>query len=224
MIITIDGPAASGKSTISRMTAENLTFYYLNTGLLYRAVTYLLMHQYDYTKQTLTSVQNDDLVACTDATRFFYLYSSSNGPSIVYDNKDITDFLKDPVIDQYVSLISPQASVREALSNLQRAIAHTHDVVVEGRDVGSVVFPDADYKFYLTASLKVRAIRWQAYQEKKGNTYSLEQSMDRVEQRDLQDKNRAHSPLVVPDKAITIDNSNLTLKESVQAILKHIKN
>jgi cytidylate kinase len=223
MIITIDGPAASGKSTIARMTAEKLTFYYLNTGLLYRAVTYLLMNQYGYTQQDLTAVKNDDLVACTDATRFVYSYSPIDGPSVVYNNKNITCFLKDPVIDQCVSLISPQASVREALSHLQRAIAHDHDVVVEGRDVGSVVFPDADYKLYLTASLDVRGTRWKNYQETKGNNYSLEEAKDRIGQRDLQDKSRSHSPLIIPDQAIIIDNSQLSLEESVQEILKHIK-
>lgn len=224
MIITIDGPVASGKSTIARMTAEHLGFYYLNTGLLYRAVTYILLNLHDYSQKDLTDVKEEDIKECIDINRFFYSYTAQEGSTIVYDNNDITRFLKDPIIDKSVSIISPQKAVREALSNLQRSIAQDHDVAVEGRDVGSVVFPHADYKFFLTASLEVRAKRWQQYQEKKGNNYSLDQVKELVEQRDLNDKSRKISPLKVPDQAIIIDNSDLTLKETVQEILKYIKN
>lgn len=224
MIITIDGPAASGKSTIARMAAEHLNFYYLNSGLLYRAVTYILIHHHKYTQQTLQSVTQKDVDECTDIKRIFYAYTPQEGSTVLYDNKDITGFLKDPQIDQSVSIISPQKLVREALSQLQRAIADNHDVVVEGRDVGSVVFPDADYKFFLTASLEVRAERWRNYQAKKGNLYSLEEVKELIEHRDLSDKTREISPLVVPAQAITIDNSDLTLEETMLEILKHIKN
>lgn len=224
MIITIDGPVASGKSTIARMTAEHLNFYYLNTGLLYRAVTYILLNLHGYSQKDLASVQAEDIKNCIDIKRFFYSYTAREGSTVVYDNNDITRFLKDPLIDKSVSIISPQKAVREALSNLQRSIAQDHDVVVEGRDVGSVVFPSADYKFFLTASLEVRAQRWQRYQQKKGNDYPLKQVKELVQQRDLSDKNRKISPLRVPDQAIIVDNSNLTLQETVQEILKYIKN
>lgn len=224
MIITIDGPAASGKSTVARMIAEQLDFYYLNTGLLYRAVTYILIKKHSYTQETLKAVQAEDIAQCVDMNRFFYSYTPQEGSTVLYDTVDITRFLKDPLIDQNVSLISPQPLVREALSHLQRAIAKDHDVIVEGRDVGSVVFPHADYKFFLTASLEVRAQRWRRYQEKKGNIYSLQEAQERVEERDHQDQTRAHSPLVVPANAIIVDSSDITLQESVQEILKHIKN
>lgn len=224
MIITLDGPAASGKSTIARMTAEHLDFYYLNTGLLYRAVTYVLIKNYEYSQQDLKTVKKEDIDACTDITRIFYSYTPQEGSTVLYDNQDITRFLKDPIIDKSVCIISPQKNVREALSRLQRAIAQAHDIVVEGRDVGSVVFPDADYKFFLTASLEVRAQRWRKFQEKKGNLYSLKEAQGLVEERDVKDRSRKHSPLVVPVQAIMIDNSNLTLEGSVEEILKHIRN
>lgn len=224
MIITIDGPAASGKSSMARMTAESLNFYYLNTGLLYRAFTYILLNHHNYNQKKLASVKAEDIAQCADIKRIFYSYTPQEGSKVVYDNNDITPFLKYPLIDQSVSVISPQKLVRQALSNLQRAIAKDHDVVVEGRDVGSVVFPKADYKFFLTASLEVRAQRWQQYQEKQGNFYSLDQVKELVEHRDLNDKNRKISPLVVPAQAIIVDNSNLTLQETVQEILKYIKN
>ncbi len=224
MIITIDGPAASGKSTIARMAAEHLNFYYLNSGLLYRAVTYILIHNHKYTQHQLREVVQKDIDECTDIKRIFYAYNPQEGSTVMYDEQDITRFLKDPQIDQCVSIISPQKIVREALSDLQRAIAKSHDVVVEGRDVGSVVFPHADYKFFLTALLEVRAERWRKYQEKKGNSYSLDQVKELVAHRDSNDKSRKISPLMVPAQAITIDNSNLSLQETVQQILKHIKN
>lgn len=224
MIITIDGPVASGKSTIARMSAEHLDFYYLNTGLLYRAITYILLNLHDYTQKDLAAVKAEDISKCIDINRFFYSYTAREGSTIVYDNNDITGFLKDPLIDKSVSIISPQKAVREMLSNLQRSIAKDHDVVIEGRDVGSVVFPNADYKFFLTASLEVRAKRWQSYQVKKGNSYSLDQVKELVEQRDLNDKTRKISPLKIPEQAIIVDNSSLSLQETVQEILKYIKN
>ena len=97
MIITLDGPAASGKSTIARMTAEHLDFYYLNTGLLYRAVTYVLIKNYEYSQQDLKTVKKEDIDACTDITRIFYSYTPQEGSTVLYDNQDITRFLKDPI-------------------------------------------------------------------------------------------------------------------------------
>src|SRR3989338_8419650 len=100
MIITIDGPAASGKSTVARMLAESFNFYYLNTGMLYRAVTYLLMYEQGYIEEKLTAVDKQDLAKCTDEGRFFYSYCPEKGATILYDHQMITPFLKDPLIDK----------------------------------------------------------------------------------------------------------------------------
>ncbi len=224
MIVTIDGPAASGKSTVARMVAEALHFYYLNTGLLYRAVTYILLTTYQYSQKDLSAVSAQVLQDCIDPQRLLYSYDPLNGSTVMYDGVDITSFLKDPMIDQSVSVISPQKIVRENLSELQRAIAKKHDVIVEGRDVGSVVFPHADYKFYLTASLEVRAQRWKTYQESKGKLLSLKQALELIADRDARDKGREISPLVVPQNATVIDNSELTLDQTLQVFLAYIRN
>lgn len=220
MIIAIDGPTASGKSSVAKALAEQLNFYYLNTGMLYRAVTYLLVTYFDYTQITLSAVQSEHLMACTDKHNFQYGYNPVTGVSIAYQGSVITQYLKDANIDILVCIISPQPLVRDHLSALQRMIAQQHDVVVEGRDVGSVVFPHADRKFYLTASLEVRAQRWQKDQEKQGNVYSLEEAQERVHFRDSKDINRSHSPLVIAQDAIIIDNSWLSFEQTVETFMK----
>lgn len=224
MIVTIDGPSASGKSTVARMVAESLHFYYLNTGLLYRAVTYILLTTYQYSQKDLSDIKTQALQDCIDPQRLLYAYDPLNGSVVMYDGVDITAFLKDPLIDQAVCVISPQKLVREKLSELQRTIAQKHDVIVEGRDVGSVVFPHADYKFYLTASLEVRAQRWRSYQEGKGKSLTLRQALESLADRDARDKGREISPLVIPHNAIVIDNSELTLDQTLQVFLAYIRN
>lgn len=224
MIITLDGPAASGKSTVARLVAHSLGFYHLNSGLLYRAVTYILLDVFKYDQKKLKAVVEGDLKMCVDQDKLVYEYDQQEGPRVFYNGKIITPFLKTPEIDRAVSLISPQKHVRETLSMLQRALAKQHDIVVEGRDVGSVVFPDAQYKFYLTASLKVRAGRWQLYQSKKGISCSFENAQETLNLRDTRDKDRSISPLVIPTGAIVIDNTDLSLDETVAEVLKFIKN
>ncbi len=223
MIITIDGPTASGKSTVAYAVAKTLGFYYLPTGWLYRAVSYLLKKNYGYTDAMLANPAMEDLVCCLDPKRLVYSYDVSTGGKLSFDTIDITSFLKDYTIDNAVAIISPVVHVRELVAQAQRHFAQQHDSVIEGRDSGSVVFPQADYKFYLTASLPVRAARWQKDQEKRGNVFSLAQAEEQVEERDKKDRERAHSPLVVPRNAIEIDSSFLNLEETIQKFLGYIQ-
>src|SRR3989338_2927703 len=223
MIITFDGPVASGKSSVAQFLAKKLGFYYINTGFLYRAVTYCLLQFHGYNRERLTHVDTQDLRSCIDRKRLVYTYTSETGPQVTYDNQDITRLLKDAEIDHCVSLISPQQEVRHALSQLQQQLAYERNVVCDGRDVGSVVFPKADYKFYLTASLVVRAARWQKDQKVRGKIFTQEQAQASVNERDLQDSSRAHSPLVVPEHAIVIDSSNSSVEETVAHCLSFIR-
>ena len=222
MIITIDGPTASGKSSVAQALAKKLGFYYLNTGMLYRAITYLLITYFKYSLHDLEYVQDDDLTACANHSRLHYYYDEKSGVCLKYDDIDITPFLKDASIDQAVCLISPQPPVREALSQFQRELAARHNVITDGRDTGSVVFPQADYKFYLTASLHVRALRWQKDQNGRGHRYTIQEAEDRVAFRDNKDENRNHSPLVIPKNAFVLDNSNLDFNETLDALLTYI--
>ncbi len=224
MIITIDGPTASGKSSVAKALAEKLGWYYLNTGMLYRSVTYLLITRYHYSSEDLTHVDPKDLAACTDHSRFSYHYDAVQGVEILYDDSDITPFLKDATIDEAVCLISPQPYLREAMCEFQRQLAQQYDVVTDGRDTGSVVFPQAEYKFFLTASLDIRGLRWQKDQQRRGNIYSLEECKKRIAFRDAKDSERGHSPLLIPQGGIVIDNTALDFNQTINAFLKYLTN
>ena len=223
MIVTIDGPTASGKSSVARVVAQELGFYYLPTGWLYRSVAYLLVNQCNYSEDMLPSVTEKDVRSCIDINRLIYTYDKKNGGILYYDGKDITPYLKDYKVDRYVALISPIPTVRTLVTDVQRIFAKTHDSVVEGRDTGSVVFPHADYKFFLTADVKVRAQRWLNDQKKRGNSFSLSEAIEKIESRDIKDRSRKLSPLVIPENAHVINNSDTTEKETVKRIMSFFK-
>jgi cytidylate kinase len=222
MIITIDGPVASGKSTISRILADKLEYYYICSGLIYRAIAYLLVERYGYSPETLVSVRAEDLAECTNPKRLQYSYDALSQERIFFNHEDITTYLKDKFIDTITSLVSVNKDVRKAVTVLQREIADNHNVVVDGRDVGSVVFPKAQLKFFVTASVAVRAERWRKDQERYNNHLVLDEAVKLITERDERDKNRAIAPLVVPDNAIIIDTSQLTIDQTIEKMMKYI--
>ncbi len=222
MIITIDGPTASGKSTVAAAIAKKLGFYHLNTGLLYRSLSYLLVTKRGYSSNDLEHVRQEDITECVRPDLFSYEYNEGRDVTVLYEGTDITQFLKDSSVDQYVAIISPQKIVREAMVEQQRALAKKYNLVIDGRDVGSHVFPHAEHKFYLTASLPVRAVRWQKDQRARGHDYTLEEAEAMISDRDLKDMRRHISPLVVPEGATTIDNSEMTFDETVDLLLSRI--
>lgn len=219
MIITIDGPTASGKSTIARQLAKKLEYLYINSGLLFRAVAYTLdKKNISPSSQELKTFLKELL---TDELR--YEYSPEDGAQIWYENNLITPLLKTPTIDTLSSQIATQPVVRDALLTYQRHLAQKHNVIADGRDCGTIVFPTAKYKFFITASLEVRAQRWQKDQEIKGNSYTLEESIRIIDERDTRDSQRSLAPLVVPENAHIIDTSDMNIDEAVQACLEIIK-
>lgn len=224
MIITIDGPVASGKSTVSRMLAHKLRYYYLCSGLLYRALGYLLINKYGYTLETVGNPQEEDIMSCFDSHKFLYQYASDTQERIVFDGVDITVQLKERFMDKVASIVSVNEQVRTAVTQIQRDIASEYNVVTDGRDVGSVVFPHAEYKFFITATVEVRAARWRKDQEKYGNHFSVDEAIAIITDRDERDKNRTIAPLIVPEGAIVIDTSDLDIEQTIDAMLKHIKN
>lgn len=221
MIITIDGPVASGKSSVSQILAKDLEFYYLYTGLLYRGLAYVLKHNYGYTDARMKNPSQEDIDQIARRDSFDYRYTD-NGARIFFDQIDITDYLKSPDVDRWSSMISAFPFVREAVLERQIKIGKTYDIVADGRDTGTIVFPNADYKFFLTASQEVRAKRWQHDQEMRGNSYSFEQALHAIVSRDKRDKEREHSPLVQAEDAIFIDNSDLNIDETIQKIRSYI--
>lgn len=222
-IITIDGPVASGKSTISRMLAKKLGYYYLYSGALYRALAYLLITTKNYTQEQLHNPDMFDVQACLDAKRLVYHYDAQSQEHIFFDSHDITPYLKSSAIDQGASVVSAYPPVRDEINALLRTIATQFDVVVDGRDAGTIIFPEAFPKFYLTASLAVRAARWREAQKKMGNVFTIEQAEQQLTVRDTRDKERAVAPLIVPEDAIIVDNSHLNAEQTLQKMLRYIK-
>jgi len=223
MVITIDGPTASGKSTVARLIAKELGFYYLNTGYLYRAVAYLLINNCSYKDDDLRNPDPLDLERYLDPNKLIYDYDENYKERIIFDGQNITPFLKTSFIDKGASIISASKIVRELLLQVQRVAAQKFNLVAEGRDTGSVVFPEADIKIYLTASVNTRAERWRAEQIEKGNKFSFEEAVNIVKDRDKRDREREISPLVIPDNAIVVDDTNLDIRHTRKKVLELIR-
>lgn len=218
MIITIDGPTASGKSTVARLLAHKLSYYYLGSGLLFRALAHVLAPIIEFDQKKLTLLT--DAVVDQLMKRITYCYSDKAGAQLLVDDKDITKELKGAESDYWASIIATHETVRNALLEIQRLIGAQNNLVIDGRDCGTVVFPNADYKFFLTASLETRAQRWLLEQKQKNTNYTLEESIVLIQERDQRDSQRTLSPLQPAADAYIIDNSQLTAEQTVDQLLK----
>lgn len=215
-IIAIDGPAASGKSTTARLVAERLNFLYLDTGSMYRALTYkALQNRINlYNEEKLTELAENSIIQ-------FIRKGKKN--RLFLDGVDITQRIRKENINRNVSLLSSFAKVRRALVKIQRQIGKGNNLVVEGRDTTTVVFPRADLKIYLDAVLKTRAQRrLKELAETKVNT-TLKEQIKELFFRDSQDRKRKESPLKKAPDAVLIDTTNLTVQQQVQKVLKIFK-
>ena len=221
MIITIDGPTASGKSTLANAIANELKIYYINSGYMYRGLAYVLVNYFNYTQDKLNNPDIQDLTNILDNSKFIYLYNLNDDqmPHIIYDGEDISSKLKTSQIDNYSSIISSSPLVRQMLIAYQRTQGDKYDLVIDGRDCGSIVFPDANFKFFLTASIEARAERWQKVMEQKDKYFSMEESIKIISERDRRDRERKISPLIVPDGGIIIDSTNFSQDEVLQKVL-----
>lgn len=219
LIITIDGPVASGKSTLAKRLANELGIYFLGTGLMFRGLAYLLVERAGYAEKDLYFPRMQDLATFGDSGRFVYEASGK----IVFDGEDITPALKACCMDSAASIISTNPDVRILLLNIQRACAELFDLVAEGRDTGSVVFPQATVKFFLTASVHKRALWWQADQERRGNVVSVQEAVEIISARDKRDSERAVAPLVKPVGAVEIDTTGLELDQAIALMKSYIK-
>jgi len=222
-IITIDGVVASGKSTLARMIAHELHYYYLCSGLLYRSLAYVLVHIFGYTQKTITHINIADIAQCFDPQRFEYRYDTEHQERIFFDGQDITPLLKDSLIDTITSITSVNIHVRQCVTNIQHMLASDHNIVIDGRDVGSVVFPHAQVKFYVTAAIEVRAERWLLDQKKHGHVYTVQQAIEKIADRDNRDRERTVAPLIIPEGAIVIDTSDMSIQEAYALMLEAIR-
>lgn len=216
ILITIDGPAGSGKTTVSKLLAERLGYLYVDTGALYRGVAYAV-------RSSGIDAADDQAVArlCRDLDLRFV--ASADGPRLRLGGADISALIRDPAISMMASAVSARPVVRQHLMSVQRAMGRDKGVVFEGRDMGTVVFPDADVKFYLHASLSVRAgRRFRELGNEKGGDYG--RVMRDMEQRDRQDTTREMAPLRPAEDAIVIDTTQLGISRVVDIMVHHIEN
>ncbi|MBT3455477.1 (d)CMP kinase [bacterium] len=219
MIITIDGPAASGKSSLAQYLAKDLGFIYLSSGMIFRAIAYVLKNNFGYVVETIDNVSEDELDQIFNLNAFSYVFNSKDGSiKISFREKDVTPYLKLKEMDEYSSLLGKHQMTRKFIKKLLHDFVENENVVVEGRDMGSAVFPDADFKFYLTAELDERAKRWREQQQQKGKIYTQKEAKKIVFDRDERDKNRKIDPLCIPKNAVIIDNTNLKPYQTVDKI------
>jgi len=209
MIIAIDGPSGSGKSSTAKQIANLLGFVYLDTGAMYRAVSVGVL------RSGIDPFDNKAVAAAVKnmSVRF-------EGGRVFLDGRDVTLAIREDAANKAVTPVSANPEVRSLLVEKQRAYAADHDVVMEGRDIGTVVFPDADYKFYLVADLDIRASR---RLKESPDHLSLEEVKADLRRRDEHDAARTHSPLRKADDAIEIDTTTLTFDEQIKKILFYIK-
>ena len=181
------------------------------------------MHQFGYHEPQLENPALNDITQALKADNFEYRYSYESAEQVFWQGKDITLFLSDPQIGKYASIIGTNQDVRNALAELQHAIAKDKDLVTDGRDAGSVIFANAHIKFFLTASTHVRAQRWQTNQKEIGRDISFEYAVQEIVERDERDTNRTIAPLRVPENAIIIDSSSLSKEQVLEKLLQEVQ-
>ena len=214
--IAIDGPAGAGKSSISKKVAKALGYIYIDTGAMYRTVGLKAVRCGIDTKDS-------EGVASILPTLDIDIRHEGVEQHIFLDGENVSDQIRTPEISMAASNVSAIPAVRVALVDLQRKLAENHDVVMDGRDIGSFVLPDAEVKIFLTASVDARAQRRYKELLEKGETVDFEAVREDMILRDKQDSTRAVSPLVVAEGATVIDTSKLNFEESVNAVIEHIR-
>ena len=210
--IAIDGPAGAGKSSISKVVANELGYLYIDTGAMYRGVTWAVLDSH-------VDVKNQKEVEALLPSLDLTLEPTASACKVYVKGQDVTDLIRQQQINENVSTIASYKGVREYLVERQQAMAAVGGVILDGRDIGSVVLPNAELKIYLTASVDARAKRRWLEVQGTSNEQTLEDIKKNVESRDEMDKNRDESPLVCVEDAIVVDSSNMTFDETVEHIL-----
>ena len=211
--IAIDGPAGAGKSTIARRVAKELSFIYVDTGAMYRAMALYLLRK-EVNKDDTEQIGN----ICQDAE---ISIEYQNGEQIVLLNdENVNSYLRTEEVGNMASVSSAVPRVREKLLSLQRKLAKDMSVVMDGRDIGTTILPDADVKIYLTASSLTRAKRRYLELQEKGTVCNLDEIQKDIEERDQRDMSREISPLRQAEDAVLVDSSNLTIQQVVDRILQ----
>ena len=210
--IAIDGPAGAGKSTIARRLAKELGYYYVDTGAIYRTVAYF----FDLWGVSVKDI--DGVNRYIDELTVEIEYDEDGKQHMIMNGMDVTDDIRTQDISQKASLVSAHAVVRDVLLDMQRDVARHHNVIMDGRDIATVVLPKADVKIFLTASPEVRAQRRTDELIAKGQKANFAQILKEIQQRDYQDTHREVAPLKMARDSVKVDTSEMTIDEVVAAI------
>lgn len=216
MIVTIDGPSGTGKSTVARLLAQRLGFSFFDTGAMYRALAWWVL-------QNDLDVSDMEVLEKKLACFSFSITESPLGKKYLVGKVDVTDAIRTKEVTDVVSKIAAIREIRTLLLPLQRDYAKTHDVVFEGRDLGTVVFPEAEVKIFLTASADVRGKRryLELMAKNPKSAISLNEIIESLQQRDEQDSSREIAPLKCPEDALVFDTSNYSIEQVVDMLLQH---
>ena len=217
MIVAIDGPAASGKSTTAKMVAKKLEMTYLDTGAMYRAVTLALL-------RSNTDLDDYDSVCHVIDELELDIYDKGSKTIVKLDGEDVSQAIRSMPVTENVSAVSSMKYIRQTMVEIQRNIGKKTNCVVEGRDIGTVVFPDAEFKIFMVADVNMRAERRFKDFYEMGENRSFQEVLADLKRRDEKDSTRAYSPLQKADEAIEIDTSMLSIDQQVEKIINLVKN
>ena len=210
--IAIDGPAGAGKSTVAKLAAKKLGFVYVDTGAMYRAIAlHLLRSRVDPENQQAVEE------ACREVK--VEIAYADGVQRVILNGEDVTGMIRNQEVGEMASAVSGYAAVRGKLTELQKDLAARENVIMDGRDIGTCILPDAPAKIYLTASVRVRAMRRYRELTEKGTSCTLEKIEKEIEERDYRDMHREHSPLCQAENAILLDSSEMTLEQVVESII-----
>ena len=215
--IAIDGPAGAGKSTIARALAQELGYYYVDTGAIYRTVAYFL------DLLGVSPKDADGVERYIDELTIQLTYDEAGKQHMIMNGMDVTDDIRTPDISQKASLVSAHKVVRDVLLDMQRQVAKEHNVIMDGRDIGTVVLPKATVKIFLTATAEVRAKRRTDELLAKGQKVDFEKTLQEIQQRDYQDSHRPIAPLKQAKDAVLLDTSDLDIPGVIAAMKKIIE-
>ena len=215
--IAIDGPSGAGKSTLARRLATTLRFLYVDTGAIYRTIAY-----YAYANH-LDPADEAAVLAALPNIRIELCHDAEGLQRMILNGEDVTDAIRLPQISQYASVVSAYPGVRAFLLEMQRDFARKGSVIMDGRDIGTVVLPQADGKIFLTASVEERAMRRFRELEQRGTPESYEKVLEEMRQRDYNDSHRAAAPLKQAEDAVLLDTTELDFRQSEEAILRIIR-